>query len=187
MVWPMTSMNFEWWKISSRTYLKVSSARCRPFYSGLKFVSVHEEIKPCIPWPLVLCPHCKESPQCGKVLPFISSLQVHVDGLIKKCVTPLLTHWSYVFLAWINHLPPECWSTFWKSIFKHQLGCRFDILDSISSFFFVFWHMQLYICLDTWYHFLALSLLLEYFFFSSTPVLTSSIEVVFVLSIDPSM
>ena len=32
-------------------------------------------------------------------------------------------------------LSPACWSTFWKSSFKHQLGCRSDILDSISSFF----------------------------------------------------
>ena len=38
-------------------------------------------------------------------------------------------------VLWINHLPPACWSTFWKSIFKHHLGCRFDMLDSISSFF----------------------------------------------------
>ena len=30
---------------------------------------------------------------------------------------------------------------------------------------FVFWHMQLYICLDTSYHFLALSLLLKYSLF----------------------
>ena len=43
---------------------------------------------------------------------------------------------------------PACWSTFWKSIFKQQLGCGFDILNSISSFFFVFWHMQLYM---SWY------------------------------------
>ena len=41
-------------------------------------------------------------------------------------------------VSWINHLPPACCSTFWKSIFKHQLGCRFDILDSISSFFLYF-------------------------------------------------
>ena len=40
-------------------------------------------------------------------------------------------------VSWINHLPAACWSTFWKSIFKHQLGCRFDILDSISSFFYI--------------------------------------------------
>ena len=58
-------------------------------------------------------------------------------------------------------LPPACWSTFWKSIFKHQLGCRFDILDSISSFFLYF-DICNYICLDTSYHFLALSLLLKY-------------------------
>ena len=49
-------------------------------------------------------------------------------------------------------------------IFKHQLGCRFDILDSISSFF-LFWHIQLYM---SWYslsHFLDLSLLLKYSLF----------------------
>ena len=44
-------------------------------------------------------------------------------------------------VTWINHLPPACWSTFWKSISKQQLGCRFDIMDSISSFFAAFWHM----------------------------------------------
>ena len=49
--------------------------------------------------------------------------------------------------------------------------------------FFLFWHMQLYMF---WYiiSFLALSLLLKYsLFFSSTSVLTSSIDVVFILSI----
>ena len=51
-------------------------------------------------------------------------------------------------VSWINHLPPACWSTFWKSFFKQQLSCRFDLMDSISSFFVVFWHMQLYI---SWY------------------------------------
>ena len=30
---------------------------------------------------------------------------------------------------WLNHLPPACWSTFWKSNFKQQFGCRFDIMD----------------------------------------------------------
>ena len=37
-------------------------------------------------------------------------------------------------VSWINHLPPACWSTFWKSAFKQQLGYRFDIMDCISSF-----------------------------------------------------
>ena len=56
-------------------------------------------------------------------------------------------------------------------------------MDSISSFFLHF-DICNYICLDTSYHFLALSLLLKYSsFFSSTPVPTSSIDVVFVLSI----
>ena len=50
-------------------------------------------------------------------------------------------------MSWINHLPPACWSTFWKSNFKQQLGCRFDIMDN-ESYFFVFWHMQLYM---SWY------------------------------------
>ena len=31
--------------------------------------------------------------------------------------------------------------------FKQQLGCRFDIMD-YESYFFVFWHMQLYM---SWY------------------------------------
>ena len=50
-------------------------------------------------------------------------------------------------MSWINHLPPACWSTFWKSNFKQQLDCRFDIMDN-ESYFFVFWHMQLYM---SWY------------------------------------
>ena len=50
-------------------------------------------------------------------------------------------------VSWINHLLPACWSTFWKSNSKQQLGCRFDIMD-YESYFFVFWHMQLYM---SWY------------------------------------
>ena len=72
---------------------------------------------------------------------------------------------------------------FWKSNFKQQLGCRCDIMDSIS-YVFVFWHMQLYM---SWYiiSFLALSLFLKYsLFFSGTPVLISSIDVVFILSME---
>ena len=40
---------------------------------------------------------------------------------------------------------PACWSTFWKSIFKHQLGCRFDILDSISSYFCISTYAIIYV------------------------------------------
>ena len=48
-------------------------------------------------------------------------------------------------VSWINHLPPACWSTFWESIFKHQLGCRLDILDSISSLFFILTYAIIYV------------------------------------------
>ena len=50
-------------------------------------------------------------------------------------------------VSWINHLPPVCWSTFWKSNFKQQLGCGFDIMDDIS-FLCLFWHVQFY---ASWY------------------------------------
>ena len=70
-------------------------------------------------------------------------------------------------MSWINHLPPACWSTFWKSIFKHQLGCRFDILDIICSFF-ILTYTIIYVLI---HHiiFLAFSFLLEYstYFFNS--------------------
>ena len=68
---------------------------------------------------------------------------VFLQGSIRLC--NWLSLWRLV--AWINHLPPACWSTFWKTNFKQQLGCRFDIMDN-ESYFFVFWHMQLYM---SWY------------------------------------
>ena len=52
-------------------------------------------------------------------------------------------------------------------------------VDSIS--YFSYFDICNYICLDTSYHCLALSLLLKYSLFSSTPVLTYSIDVVFIL------
>ena len=66
-------------------------------------------------------------------------------------------------MSWINHLPPACWSTFWKSNFKQQLGCRFDIMDN-ESYFFVFWHMQLYM---SWYirSFFGFTFLIILYFF----------------------
>ena len=54
-------------------------------------------------------------------------------------------------VSWINHLPPACWSTFWKSIFRQQLGCRFDIMDSI--YIFLYFDICNSICLDTSYQF----------------------------------
>ena len=92
--------------------------------------------------------------------PFMSHLATELDilqGSFRLC------NWLSLrrLVSWINHLPPACWSTFWKSTFKQQLGCRFDIMDSISSFSLYF-DICNYICLDTSYNFLALSLLLKY-------------------------
>ena len=80
-------------------------------------------------------------------------VKLHPNGplyVISSCSTwsfrlcNRLSLWRLV--SWINHLPPACWSTFWKSNFKQQLGCRFDIMYNNS--FCVFWHMQLYM---SWY------------------------------------
>ena len=48
---------------------------------------------------------------------------------------------------------------FWKSTFKQQLGCRFDLMDCKSSFFY--FDICNCICLNTSYDFSALSLLLK--------------------------
>ena len=77
-------------------------------------------------------------------------------------------------VSWINHLPPAYWSTFWKSNFKQQLGCRFAIMN---LYFFVFWHMQLYVLI----HQIILGLtFLNFFKYSCTNIFH---RVVFMLSI----
>ena len=83
-----------------------------------------------------------------------------------------------IYCQWICNSGP----TFWKSTFKQQLGFRFDIMDSISSICFVFWHMQFYVLI----HQIIFRLYLYFLnnllhFFSSTPVLTFSIDVVLIL------
>ena len=87
---------------------------------------------------------CHRTPLCHIKLLNLDILQ----GSFRLC------NWLSLrrLVSWINHLPPACWSTFWKSISKRQLGCRFDILDSISSFFLYF-DICNHICLDRSYHF----------------------------------
>ena len=63
----------------------------------------------------------------------LNHYQPSVYGQAKHLTMTLLLR---RLVSWINHLPPACWSTFWKSNFKQQLGCRFDIID-IESYFFV--------------------------------------------------
>ena len=96
----------------------------------------------------------------------------------------MLCNWLSLrrLVSWFNHLPPVCCSTFWKTIFKHQLVCRFDILDSISSFFCIVTYPIIYVLIHHiifWPYLYFLNIL--YFF--NTPVQTSSIDIDFVLSI----
>ena len=87
-------------------------------------------------------------------------------------------------MSWINHLPPACWSTFWKShLKKKKLGSRFDIMDNKSYFYCVcvLTYAIIYVLI---HQIIFRFYLLKYFFiFSSTFVLTSSIDVVVILSI----
>ena len=77
--------------------------------------------------------------------------------------------------------PSACWSTFWKSNFKQQLGCRFDIMDNESFFVCVLTYAIIYVLI---HQIIFRFYLLKYsLFFSSTLVLISSIDVVFILSI----
>ena len=89
-------------------------------------------------------------------------------------------------VSWINHLPPVhvCGSTFWKSTFKQQLGCRFDIMDYRSSFFGILTDELEYLLINNNMIFrLCLYILNSVPFLSSTPVPTFSINVVFILPI----
>ena len=66
--------------------------------------------------------------------PFISHLATQLGYSTGEFqVFQRLSLWCLV--SWINHFSPVCRSTFWKSTFKQQLGCRFDIMDCKSSFF----------------------------------------------------
>ena len=76
--------------------------------------------------------------------PFMSHLATQLGysaGSVRLC------NWLSLrrLVSWINHLPPACWSTFWKSIFKHQSGCRFDILGSISYFIRILTYAIIYV------------------------------------------
>ena len=75
----------------------------------------------------------------------------------------------------INHLPPACRFIFWKSTFKQQIDCRFDIMDCKSSciFFCILTHVIAYVLI----HHMIFRL---YLYFSISVVF---IDVVFILSI----
>ena len=76
-----------------------------------------------------------------------------VSGFATDCPCGV---WCRVLTTCLLHIGPPSGNRF----LKQQLGCRCDIMDGISYFVLYF-----DICLDTSYHFLALSLLLKYSFF----------------------
>ena len=113
-----------------------------------------------IPWSTVLCPADRCYSTSKLLLKLLINAVYYTERVKPTCVvttwchrTPLCHIWllnldvlqgSFRLCNWlslrrlvslIDHLPLACLSTFWKWIFKHQLGCRFDTLDSISSFF----------------------------------------------------
>ena len=97
-----------------------------------------------------------------------------VAGFATECPCGV---WCRGLTTYLLHVGP-----FWKSTFKQQLGCRFDMMDSLSPFF-VLWHMQLYMSwyIISFFGFIFISQIL-FLIFSCTPVLTFSIDVVFILS-----
>ena len=68
-----------------------------------------------------------------------------VSGFATDCPCDV---WCRGLTTCLLHVGPP----FGNRFFEHQLGCRFDILDSISSFSFLFWYMQLYMSCAS-YHF----------------------------------
>ena len=63
-----------------------------------------------------------------------------VSGFATDCPCDV---WCRGLTTCLLHVGPP----FGNRILKQQLGCRFDIMD-YESYFFVFWHMQLYM---SWY------------------------------------
>ena len=83
----------------------------------------------------------------AKLLQFIGRLGTNLLFYVKKQqlrnICELFSSWRLVL--WINHLPPACWSTFWKSNFKQQLGCRVDMMDNKSFFWCVLTYAIIYV------------------------------------------
>ena len=76
--------------------------------------------------------------------PFMSHLLLNLDilqGSFRLC------NWLSLrrLVSWINHLPPACWSTFWKSILNTSWAVGLTYWIAYLHIFFVFWHMQLYV------------------------------------------
>ena len=94
---------------------------------------------------------CHRTPLCHIKLLNLDILQ----GSFRLC------NWFSLrrLVSWIEHLPLACWPAFWKSTFKQQWGCRFDIMGSISSLFCILTYAMVYVLIH--HTFPVLSLLLK--------------------------
>ena len=77
-------------------------------------------------------------------LDLLSEYRIQLGAIGPLYVTPSYSSWIFCggvtsfatfklssrrLVSWIKRLFLACWSTFWKSTFKQQLGCRFDIME----------------------------------------------------------
>ena len=94
-------------------------------------------------------------------------------------------------VPWINHLPPVCWSTFWKSSLKWWCVCKFGTMENNFFYCFSFITCCIYLYILLPHNMIILYFCLPYFYVSnsalclhSTLVLSFYIDVDFILSID---
>ena len=133
-----------------------------------KFVSKYNKIHVnhiAISWTLV---EIKTNANLWNVSPMLNiSLRCHMGYLWSP-----MHIFIYMQIIWMINTETTTWSLWWdsNSNSKQQLGCRFDIMD-YESYFFVFWHMQLYM---SWYiiSFFGFTLLniLHFFKYSCTNI-----------------
>ena len=144
----------------------------------------------------ICCSTIPQLPGCFRSLDLLSEYRIQHGAIGPLYVTSSYSTW--IFCRGVSGFATDCPCDVWccglSTCLLHvgpTFGNRFlntswavGLTDWIVYFHFFFCILTYAIIyLDTSYHFLALSLLLKYsLFFSSTPVLTSSIDVVFVLS-----
>ena len=95
-------------------------------------------------------------------LELLSEYRIHHGAIGPLHVTS--SHSTLV--SWINHLPPVCWSTFWKLTFEQQLGCRFwQRGDCKASFFCILTYVIVYVLIHHMFFRLYLYFLNNLFYF----------------------
>ena len=121
-------------------------------------------------------------------------IYIYIYICVCVCVTSSYSTWMFCrgVSGFATDFPCDVWCRWLTTCLLHvgppfPFGNRFlnnswalGLTKWIVYLHFLYFDICNYIYLDTSYHCLALSVLLKYSFFSSTPVLTSSIDVVLV-------